>query len=74
VYINLTRGPGCLLMDDNTGTDSAGHARVMLDLSQFDLVVLSASEQELAAHEDVLNQIDKSSGGKTVWRVKPVTP
>jgi DNA polymerase-3 subunit epsilon len=47
---------------------------VMLDLSQFDLVVLSASEQELAAHEDVLNQIDKSSGGKTVWRAKPVTP
>ena len=74
VYINLTRGQDALLMDDNTGTDSAGHARVMLDLSQFDLVVLSASEQELAAHEDVLNQIDKSSGGKTVWRAKPVTP
>lgn len=74
VYINLTRGQDALLMDDNNGTDSAGHARVMLDLSQFDLVVLSASEQELAAHEDVLNQIDKSSGGKTVWRAKPVTP
>lgn len=73
VYINLTRGQDALLMDDNTGTDTAGHARVMLDLSQFDLVVLSASEQELAAHEDVLNQIDKSSGGKTVWRAKPVT-
>lgn len=73
VYINLTRGQDALLMDDNSGTDSAGHARVMLDLSQFDLVVLSASEQELAAHEDVLKQIDKSSGGKTVWRAKPVT-
>lgn len=73
VYINLTRGQDALLMDDNTGNDRAGHARVMLDLSQFDLVVLSASEQELAAHEDVLNQIDKSSGGKTVWRAKPAT-
>ncbi|MFM1979306.1 MAG: hypothetical protein RLZ68_571, partial [Pseudomonadota bacterium] len=25
-------------------------------------------EQETAAHEDVLSQIDKASKGKTVWR------
>jgi DNA polymerase-3 subunit epsilon len=30
--------------------------------------VLSANEQELAAHEDVLTQMDKASGGNTVWR------
>jgi DNA polymerase III subunit epsilon len=29
---------------------------------------LQPSEAELAAHEDVLKQIDKASGGKTVWR------
>jgi DNA polymerase-3 subunit epsilon len=39
-----------------------------VDLSQYVLPVLSANTQELAAHDDVLMQLDKSSGGKTVWR------
>jgi len=30
--------------------------------------VLNASEHELAAHDDVINQIDKASGGQAVWR------
>jgi DNA polymerase-3 subunit epsilon len=30
--------------------------------------VIVANEQELAQHADVLTQLDKSSGGKTVWR------
>jgi DNA polymerase III subunit epsilon len=29
---------------------------------------LQPSEAELTAHEDVLAQIDKASGGKTLWR------
>ena len=68
VFINLTRGQDALLMDDSSATDSAGLATAALDLSSFTLTVLPATEQELAAHEDVLKQIDKSSGGKTVWR------
>jgi DNA polymerase-3 subunit epsilon len=32
------------------------------------LPVLQANPQEYSAHEDVLVQIDKASGGKTVWR------
>ena len=68
VYINLTRGQDALLMDDSSATDSAGNGVVPLDLSSFMLPVLQANAQEAAAHEDVLAQIDKSSGGKTVWR------
>ncbi|MBV5297157.1 MAG: DNA polymerase III subunit epsilon [Rhodoferax sp.] len=68
VYINLTRGQDALLMDDSAATDSAGQALAARDLSSFQLTVLLAQEQELAAHEEVLKQIDKSSGGKTVWR------
>ncbi|HOE42333.1 MAG TPA: DNA polymerase III subunit epsilon [Rhodoferax sp.] len=68
VFINLTRGQDALLMDDSSATDSAGLATAALDLSSFILTVLPANQQELAAHEDVLKQIDKSSGGKTVWR------
>jgi DNA polymerase-3 subunit epsilon len=40
----------------------------VVDLRVFKLPVIAASEQELAHHDDLLTQLDKSSGGKTVWR------
>jgi DNA polymerase-3 subunit epsilon len=39
-----------------------------VDLASFKLRVVHANDQELAAHEDVMVQMDKSSGGKTIWR------
>ena len=68
VYINLTRGQDALLIDSGNSHDASG-AVVQIDLSSFKLDVLVANEQENAAHEDVLVQIDKMSKGKTVWRV-----
>ena len=68
VYISLTRGQDALLMDAPGGIEVGKlHARV--DLSQFDLQVLVATSGECEAHEDVLKQLDKTSGGKTVWRL-----
>jgi DNA polymerase III subunit epsilon len=32
------------------------------------LVVISANDEELGAHEQVLVLLDKASSGKTVWR------
>jgi DNA polymerase III subunit epsilon len=67
VYINLTRGQDALLME----AVSTGHALgsgEQVDLRGFDLPVLVASLAELAAHDEVLMQLDKSSAGKTVWR------
>ena len=67
VYINLTRGQDALLID--AGDTEGSAARVeRVDMGALVLPVIIANEQELAAHEDVLVQIDKSSGGKTVWR------
>jgi DNA polymerase-3 subunit epsilon len=67
VYINLTRGQEALLIDlGDVGATDASVERV--DLSAFDLPVLTANAHELAAHDEVLAQIDKASGGKTVWR------
>ena len=67
VYINLTRGQEALLIDlGDVGEQGAEGERI--DLSVFDLPVLTANAQELAAHADVLAQIDKASGGKTIWR------
>ncbi|MGE8321203.1 MAG: DNA polymerase III subunit epsilon [Comamonas sp.] len=71
VYINMTRGQEQLLDVADSSADSAqsqGITLARVDLSQFELPVLAPSEQELAAHDAVLAQIDKSSGDKTVWK------
>lgn len=67
VYINLTRGQNSLMMDVGTTTQS-GDALPVIDLAQFELPLLMANEQESAAHELLLADIDKASKGKTVWR------
>ena len=66
VYINMTRGQDALLMDSRSdaGAQAAG-SRV--DFANLSLPVLAATEQELQAHAKVLAEIDKASGGKTVW-------
>ena len=53
---------------ESVGVVSSGVSTTVIDLRSLSLPVLSASEQELAAHEEVLTQMDKASGGKTVWR------
>lgn len=68
VYINLTRGQDALLIGEEATEDAAGLPIVALDLRSVSLHVLNASEQECTAHEDVLKQIDKASGQKTIWR------
>jgi len=45
-----------------------GTTVVAVDLSQFELPVIMAAEHELTAHEAVLAQLDKSSGGRTLFR------
>lgn len=67
VYVYMTRGQDALLID--VGSEEETQTQVVaFDLSGIELPVLDASEQELAAHADVMTQLDKSSGGKTIWR------
>jgi DNA polymerase III subunit epsilon len=68
VYINLTRGQDALLMSEDTQDTAGGAVIAPVDLSRFALQVIAANEQELGGHEEVMAQIDKSSGGKTIWR------
>ena len=72
VYINMTRGQNALVMpdeddvsDQQLGTDVPQG----IDLRSIRLPVLKANEQELVVHEAVLNELDKASGGKTIWRI-----
>ncbi len=67
VYINLTRGQDALLIDVSTNEPSIGTV-VAVDLRSFVLPVLLATEHELAAHDDLLAQLDKSSRGQTLFR------
>ena len=67
VYINLTRGQDALLIDLGT-VEGERSGVVHVDLSQFSLPVLLPNESELTAHDDVLTQLDKTSGNKTIWK------
>jgi len=67
VYINMTRGQDSLVIDGEE-SGAAVIAVQAIDLSQFTLPVLLATDSEIASHELLLAELDKASGGKTVWR------
>ncbi len=67
VYIRMTRGQDSLVID--AGDAARGPLDVArVDLSQFTLPVLQPSDAERAAHEALLAELDKASGGRTLWR------
>ncbi|WP_425261896.1 DNA polymerase III subunit epsilon [Rubrivivax sp. RP6-9] len=67
VYIRLTRGQDSLVID--AGDEGRRQVQVAaVDLSAYALPVLAASAEEVAAHEAMLAELDKASGGKTIWR------
>jgi DNA polymerase-3 subunit epsilon len=68
VYIRLTRGQNALVIDADDGAFDATGELLKVDLSAFTLPVLLASHEESAAHEAMLAELDKASGGKTLWR------
>ena len=68
VYVRMTRGQDSLVIDAggaHQGDRSDGPA---LDLRRFDLPVVPAPTEELQAHETWLQELDKASAGRTVWR------
>lgn len=67
VYIRMTRGQESLVID--VGSEGAGALTAApIDFSVFELVVLEPTADELTAHEALLGELDKASGGKTLWR------
>ena len=67
VYIRMTRGQNSLVIE--AGDLGAAQAALeAIDFSRLGLFVIEASADELGAHESLLRDIDKVSGGKTVWR------
>ncbi len=68
VYINMTRGQDALLMDSTEQQEEGGLPMEPVDLSGFELPVLTANPQELASHDEAIQQINKASGGKAIWK------
>jgi DNA polymerase-3 subunit epsilon len=64
VYLAMTRGQDSLVMDLAPAASREESGPV--DLSQ--LVVVSASAEELAAHEAMLDSIEKERRAPSVWR------
>ncbi len=72
VYIRMTRGQNSLVIDDEKGSEEQveqiDEDQAAIDLSTFVLPVLRAAEAEQSAHDKMLTELDKASGGKTIWR------
>jgi DNA polymerase-3 subunit epsilon len=66
VYIGLTRGQDALPIEGEEELAADG-ARVSIDLRQFELPVIEPNEAERLAHQAVLADLDKASGGRTLW-------
>ncbi len=70
VYIRLTRGQDSLVIDAGGAASASGDAanEPLASLAAFTLYAVAVSDDERSAHEAVLAELDKASGGKTVWR------
>ncbi|MEC9411429.1 MAG: DNA polymerase III subunit epsilon [Pseudomonadota bacterium] len=73
VYLAMTGGQVSMLLAANeeetaTSTTSGSEAEeVISTVKSRNLKVIRASEEELAAHEAMLEKVQKSSGGDCVW-------
>ena len=73
VYLAMTGGQGALTLDDRATSTQVESSVSRATRPEGVLVVLRATADELAAHELMLQLLDKKSGGKTAWRkLEPV--
>lgn len=67
VYLWMTRGQESLMMDAGPG-EGEGGTGLNLSFERKPLRILSASADELAAHQQYLEALDKSVKGSCLWR------
>jgi DNA polymerase-3 subunit epsilon len=74
VYLAMTRGQESLVID--MLNEPATTSEIAMPGVQFEALVLpviAASEDELAAHQAVLDDLDKAVKGTSVWRTAPAS-
>ena len=73
VYLAMTRGQESLVIDMLGETSRGGdEGAPRVALNSLELPVIVASEEEIAAHQAVLDGLDKAVKGTSVWRLQPV--
>lgn len=76
VYLSMTGGQTALILGE--AAEVRLNVTIEADLSMLrpagGLRIVRASSEELVAHEHSLLAIDKSSGGKTIWRALETAP
>ncbi|HTR06811.1 MAG TPA: DNA polymerase III subunit epsilon [Paraburkholderia sp.] len=73
VYLAMTRGQESLVIDmlgEQAEPGAPAAPRVQFD--SLELPVIAASDEELAAHNALLDDLDKALKGTSVWRTEPV--
>jgi DNA polymerase-3 subunit epsilon len=70
VYLAMTGGQTALILGEvsDAGADESFELVAPIPRARGLLRVLRATDEELVAHERMLTVIDKSSGGKTIWK------
>ena len=68
VYLAMTRGQNDLVMSVSDDVASIEQSRTKIDFQKLVLCVQKASEEELIAHEKVLDKLDEKVRGRCLWR------
>jgi DNA polymerase III subunit epsilon len=72
VYLAMTRGQESLVIDMlGEAATEGGESGPRIALESLVLPVLAASDDELSAHQAVLDDLDKALKGTSVWRREP---
>ena len=79
VYLAMTGGQTGLFEDTHSPLKSATSTVTATDIRRLDsrrpkLPVIKPSAEELAAHQDWLDELDKKSGGQCVWKKFETSP
>jgi len=69
VFLALTGGQAALSLDDEAEHNVTASEARRLDPNRRKLRVIQPGAEELAAHQQRLETIDKKSGGKCVWKM-----
>ena len=69
VYLAMTGGQGALTLESGTASDAAIGSIRRAERPAGPLVIRRATQAEVAAHNRMLDVLDRISGGRAVWRV-----
>ena len=68
VYLLMTGGQSALSLDEEVSTGLSASKKINIDMSGLSLPIIKANEDEMIAHNAMLGDIEKASGGASLWQ------